>query len=432
MKLPAIGWREGPGPAGAVVALALGVRVVAALGVEWAARRRGALCLFDDARIYWHLAGAIRRGAPYVVMQYDQPHYALRAPGYPLWLAGVQAAFGPSTLAARLAQAALGAAGVAILMRLARRLIPGPGPDRTLAPGRTPAWAWAGLIAAVEPYSSATSALILSEALFVPLMLLTLWGLAALATGARRPAWVALGTGLAAGASVLTRPSWALFVPVVVGLGVILAGRGRRPAALGAAALVGLGLVAAMAPWWVRNARVMGRFVPTAVWLGASLYDGLRPDADGASDMAFLDRPEVRRLDEATQDRALRDAALAFAREHPGRALGLAAVKAWRYWSPWPNADQFASLPVDLAGAAFTLPLYGLVLLGLWGRRRDPRAWALLMGPVLYFGLVHLVFVSSIRYRIPAMVPAFALAGAGMAGVLESRRAKNNEDANNE
>lgn len=415
-----------------VLACALGVRIVAAFAVEWAARRRGELCLFDDTRIYWHLAGTILRGEPYVVFQGDEPHYALRAPGYPLFLAACRAVFGDSTLAVRLVQAALGAGGVWLLWRLMRRLdAPRAGASHPAGVATSPEapGAWrsvpllAALVAALEPYSVATSALILSEAPFVPLMLAMLWGLATLwpvphGSSRRRPTLVALATGLAAGAGVLVRPSWALFVPLVPAAWVATAGRERRPGALWAAALVALGLVVAMAPWWARNARVFGRFVPTALWLGASLYDGLRPDADGSSDMRFLEDPAVARLGEIAQDAALRDAALDFARAHPARVAELAAVKAARYWSPWPNAAEFSRPWLDIASAAFTIPLLLLTALGAWTLRGDARALALLAGPLLYFAALHLVFVSSIRYRIPAAVPAFGLAAAGLARIL--------------
>jgi 4-amino-4-deoxy-L-arabinose transferase-like glycosyltransferase len=406
---------------GIILAWALALRVAAAVAVERVvagdreANPREKLCLFDDADIYWQLARSIRAGGPYVVWQYDQPHHALRTPGYPLFLAACQSAFGPSTLAVRLVQAALGAVGVWVVYRLTRRIWPEDA-DR----GWRSVPILAALIAATEPYSAAASALILSEGIFVPLMLAMLWGLAALwpsrdGKEPRHPWLVALGTGLAAGAGVLVRPSWALFVPLVLAAWIALAGRGRRLAALRGAALVALGLAVAMGPWWARNARVFGRFVPTALWAGASLYDGLRPDADGSSDMRFLDVPAIRALDETTQDRTLRDQALDFARGHPGRAVELAAIKAARFWSPWPNADQFSSPRANLASAAAVIPLYLLLLAGAWDRRHDPRALVLLAGPLLYFAGLHMVFVSSIRYRIPAAVPAFGLAAAGLA-----------------
>jgi hypothetical protein len=95
--------------------------------------------------------------------------------------------------------------------------------------------------------------------------------------------------------------------------------------------------------------------------------------------------------------------------------LELAVVKFGRYWSPWPNAEQFSSRWGAVASALVVVPLYGLILLGAWDHRRDGRGLILTLGPVLYFLGVHLVFVSSIRSRIPALVPAFVLAGGAVA-----------------
>ncbi|MBV8677561.1 MAG: glycosyltransferase family 39 protein [Planctomycetaceae bacterium] len=436
-----------------VLEWALGLRIAAADVVQWFAQREGSLCVFPDTTIYWLLAGTIRDGAPYEVLEWgDAPHFALRTPGYPLFLALCRLLFGDRTLAVRLVQAGLGTLGVWLVSRLTARVAP----DRA---GRCgwPTPLVAAALAAFDPYVVASSALILSEAVFVPLMLASLWGLAALWPGVdeasppRRARSKALLTGVASGAAVLVRPSWAPAVPALLLAWVVAGGRGRRAAAARCSALVVLGAALAMAPWWARNARVFGRFVPTTLWMGASLYDGLRPGATGASDMRFLADPDIWPLDEQAQDAELRRRAWAFVREHPGRALELAAIKLARFWSPWPNADAVRS-PVVAAGrrdegrgargesdradtvrspvvaavsAAVTLPQFALLALGGWDRRRDPRALVLLAGPLLYFSALHMVFVGSVRYRIPAAVPAMGLAAIGFRRVLgawEGRR----------
>jgi 4-amino-4-deoxy-L-arabinose transferase-like glycosyltransferase len=389
---------------------ALLVRIVAALVVEYAARAKGSLCLFDDTAIYWKLADATRHGGPYVVDQFGVPHFALRTPGYPLFLAVCQWLFGAdNTLAPRLVQALLGAVCVILVYYLTRRVWP---TER----GRSAALA-AAVLAAFEPYWAATSALLLSEAVFVPLMLLTLWGMAA--------CWhtehVGRGSvlaGAAAGAAILVKPSWALAPPLLFASWMLL---DRTRASVRGAVIATVALVAIMSPWWIRNAQVLGRFVPTALWAGASLYDGLNPHADGSSDMRFLAAPEFRGLNEIEQDQALRDAALSFARTNPSRFAALAAIKAARFWSPWPNAAEFRATATNLASAAVTLPIFALLLIGLYDSRREVQAWILLAGPLLYFFALHCLFVSSIRYRIPAMVPAFGLVGAGLR-VLFGRR----------
>ena len=54
------------------------------------------------------------------------------------------------------------------------------------------------------------------------------------------------------------------------------------------------------------------------------------------------------------------------------RVLALALVKLGRYWSPWPNAAGFRAPALAIATAVIELPLFGLMALGLWRRRRDP------------------------------------------------------------
>jgi 4-amino-4-deoxy-L-arabinose transferase-like glycosyltransferase len=418
-----------------VLQVALGLRVIAADSVDLYVHRGGsaALCLFPDTAIYWGLARAIRTGAPYEYVEWnDIPHFARRTPGYPLFLATCQGIFGLRTLAVRLVQAGLGTLSVYLIYRLTRQLAASIG----LAPSAEPfpsrglsAALVAAALAAINPYYLYMTVLILSEAVFVPLMLAALWGLAVLWVDPRQPVepanrgrvLIALASGGAAGLAILVRPSWALFVPVTLVLWLIAKSRDRRALIMAArgATIFALGLAVVMSPWWVRNARIYGRFVPTALWMGASLYDGLNPGATGASDMSFLGGRELWPLDEQDLDAELTRRAIGFAHEQPVRALSLAFVKLKRFWSPWPNSENLRSPAMVLVGAVVELPLFGLMVLGAWDRRRDPRAWTLLAGPLLYFCALHLVFASSMRYRLPGEMPALGLAAIGWIRVRE-------------
>jgi hypothetical protein len=256
---------------------------------------------------------------------------------------------------------------------------------------------------------------------------LALWVIAwRAATGRGAAAW-AIVAGMTGGAATLVRPSWLLFLPFAVLLGIVLDHQRKRHAALGLAML--LGLVVVMTPWWVRNARVTGRFVPTALQVGASLYDGLNPEATGASDMGFVDRfvAETRRApDEAgvplevRLDRRMRDAALAWARAHPGRVLQLAGVKFLRMWNVWPNEASLSTWPTRLAIVSSYVPVMVLGVLGAVTTIRRGWPYVLCWLPAVYFTLLHVIFVSSIRYRQPAMLGIMVLA----AGYVSMRMQK--------
>ncbi|MEJ7637452.1 MAG: hypothetical protein WKF75_05520 [Singulisphaera sp.] len=90
-----------------VVAVAFWLRVAAAAAVQWAADRRGTLCLFPDTDTYWALAETIRRGTTYVIFYDTQPHYALHA-GLSALPGGLPVGLRGPRLPARLVQAVLG------------------------------------------------------------------------------------------------------------------------------------------------------------------------------------------------------------------------------------------------------------------------------------------------------------------------------------
>ena len=169
--------------------------------------------------------------------------------------------------------------------------------------------------------------------------------------------------------------------------------------------------------------------------MGASLYDGWRPDADGSSDMRFVD--EFRRLElespsgpssehfEVRLDERLKNAALDWARSNPGAVVRLAAVKLARLWSPIPREPAFSTPALKaLLAASFTPLLIG----GLCGFcrsfRRRGAAWTLLL-PAFYVSALHSIFVSSIRYRVPILYGFILLTAFFAVSTFAERRRSN-------
>jgi hypothetical protein len=193
-------------------------------------------------------------------------------------------------------------------------------------------------------------------------------------------------------------------------------------------------LCVTMTPWWIRNYVVVGRFVPTTLQVGASLYDGLSPAATGASDMRFVERfvAEQRTADqraggnlfgtfEDRLDRRMRDASINWARANPRRVAELVGKKLLRMWSPLPNAAEFRNNTLRLALALSYTPLFVLAAVGLWRFGRRDWPYVLCALPAIYFTCLHVIFVSSIRYRQPAMLVLIVLA-AGIVAILFDKK----------
>jgi len=406
-----------------ILAAALALR----LGVAWWwDARQGGQFAFGDSLSYWTLARAIAEGQPY-----EYSGRIFRTPAYPAILAPLFLLGGPNppVFWGRAVSAALGTLAVAGVWTLARQLF-----DDVSA-------RWAAAAVAVYPGAVALSALVLSEAPFMPLMLgqLVLWGAAWTQTRPGRAAGYSLAAGLMAGLTTLARPSWLLFTPFALFAGCVLFDQRRRQMAIGS--MVVIGLILTMAPWWIRNYRLVGHFVPTTLQVGASLYDGLSPTADGSSNMDFVPRfaaAEARDpagaggtladTFEYRLDQRLRRAAVEWARQHPADALRLAGIKFLRMWNIRPNERQLSNPLVQAAVAAGYLPAISLGILGAIATLRRGWPFALCWLPAVYLTLLHIVFVSSIRYREPAMLALIVLA-AGFAVERCRRRASAADDS---
>lgn len=380
---------------------------------------------FADSESYWILAQTIARGDTYQFG--DANAQVFRTPGYPAVLACMFAIVGndPPSLWARALGALLGTVAAGAVFWLAQLLF-----DRSVA------WL-AGWVTALFPGAIAMSVLVLSEALFCPLMMVQL-GLMVLAYRSQkiRPAVIfALLAGLLAGAATLARPSWLCFTPVAAIVIGLADSRRTRSWVCGATML--LGMVLALLPWWIRNYSVTGHFVPTTLQVGASLYDGWNPHADGGSDMSFVRRltragtdawqkanPRKESL-EYYLDHYMQREAITWAHAHTGQVIGLAGSKLRRLWSPWPNAEEFQNWWLRLLFAASFIPVAVTSFYGIVHFSRQGVLYFLCWLPALYFTMLHTIFVSSIRYRQPAMLPLIVLATATTVMGLRAWRDRN-------
>jgi 4-amino-4-deoxy-L-arabinose transferase-like glycosyltransferase len=372
-----------------------------------------------DADGYWQLAHQIVEGKPYQI--YTPPRQVLRMPGFPLILAMSIRLFGDSLLAARLVLATIGALGCVGIYQLGMRLV-----------GQRVGFI-AGGLAAISPVFVGFSAIELTETAFAVslvagLLPLAPWaraeGPAVDANGRSAAIRAGIVAGLLAGVGCYLRPSWLLFPPCLVVWLWLLKRTSSRLLLAGCTVVF---MVASLLPWAIRNQQVTGHFTLTTFWMGPSLYDGWNmQNTNGDSDMAFFDQENLMsKMSEYEMDREYRKRAWVFAFENPGRVAELAWKKTLRYWNPFPNADQFKSRRLLMVvSLVWYLVVFVPGVVGAWRLRRSLGVLAMTAGPILYFAALHLVFVSSVRYRLPGEYPMLILSAVGWEVLLLRGRFK--------
>ncbi|MEK6674360.1 MAG: hypothetical protein AABZ47_01745 [Planctomycetota bacterium] len=393
-------------------------------------RGQGAATLeFPDEQQYWQIAQSIAAG---MGMRDELGFQASRMPLFPLVLS--LATFLPQgVLVARFTLAILGSCIAVIVMLLADRMFGGAEKTRTsfqpsgekAKQGFGSIAVVAGLLSAIDPWLAYSSLLLLTDIPFT-LALLFLWFVLPLGetrkinrTGFRR--WLLIG--VVASLCVYMRETG---LPILILLGLFLAakGRWRRETLLGlgvAAAVLGMALL----PWAGRNRMILGEWQWLTTRAGISLYDGVGPQANGASDLGKIKQmPAVAGLTELAWNRYFQSESLKAIQGEPMRILRLAGTKLARTWNPVPNLETYRSASVRWLLAAWSLPTLVLAAMGSilkWTSAKKCKSkeedeirssdlasgirWkiGLLLIPPAGVTLLHTVFVGSVRYRLMAI-----------------------------
>ena len=344
---------------------------------------------------------------------------AIRAPAFPYLLGGVFALFGDHPDAGRIACALLGALTVWLVGLIALQLW---GRREQLI---------ATALAAVYPPLVLLSDTLLTEALALPLTLAMF-----LVLLRRRGRWSAPAAGALLGLALLTRPALSvLAIPLVAGL--------WRPPRAWLGPVVGLAAAAlVIAPWTIRNAVEFHAFVPISDVSGFQWGGTYNAQADHDPRFPAEYRlatlvPRLRsialdpRRDENEVGRALGKAGRRYARDHPGyvpRVLWLNGLRLFSVTHPFRDARfnyGFAGIGAtraNIATAAYFLVAL-LALLAVFVRRRA------LGGPWWLWASIPLLALSVIwtsgdtRYRLPLEPLLVLLAAAGIAALIDSKRA---------
>ena len=393
----------------------------------------GAVVGFDtppkaDEADYHAIAVSLGHGAGFAGD--DGKPTARRPPAYPAFLAALYAVTGESPRAGRIAQVILGVAVVALTGALARRYF-----DATTA-------LVAAALAAVNPFLVFISGYLLTENLYLVLMLAAL-------VVARDPHELArernraMAVGLLLGLATLARPSGVPMFEWIVAAMLLLAGVSWRVrVARAAIAVVAFTLV--VLPWHARNHAVVGGWVLTTHG-GITFLQGNNDKVasvpqwrGGAAPLQVLPRfDELSRLDELSRDRLAWQLGKDYLRTHPRDVPGLVFWKMVRFWrlqsdmglsgirSGWwfdkdsPVGRLAANLDAGFLYAVVVMPCF---VVGWIMTRARWRELSLVYGVVFVHTAIAAIFFGSLRTRIP-LEPVMCVFAAVVVVALGSRAA---------
>lgn len=335
---------------------------------------------------------------------------------YPVFLATIYWLGGPNIPLVRAVQALLGAVAVGLTYWLGSRLI-----------GRR-AGLLAAAISAVYPFFIYYSAQLLTETLFMALILGAIV-VALKAEEIARARWFALLGGVI-GLAALCRAEAFLFglalVPWTAWRAIrsgafVPAGPTRsQRVALAATALLAMALV--LSPWVVRNQITFGAPIFTTTKLGYNLFKYYHPTMTADQTVRTVPFPPMEGLGEPQREALMRAEALRFMASDPGRTLWFMLNKLVLLFKLTPTNDvnrQYALVSIASYGALLPFMAAGFVITARRILRDRDLRFLPLVAYVLFSVATKAAVFAGIRLRMqiePFLILLAALAITRVAG----------------
>jgi 4-amino-4-deoxy-L-arabinose transferase-like glycosyltransferase len=417
-----------------ILVLGLGLR----LGEAWDGRAP-----VYDAKAYAAIAANLEGGDGFTVGARATQPSSNYSPGLPLFVAGLYGVTGGvHERLARIALAFIGTLSVLFAYLIGRRLTrPPTDPPLPCELGRRGVAGplFGALLVAIYPALLEYQGMLMSEPLAATLLAGGVLGVLWAWDGGR---WRWLLPGVLFGALALTRPEYLAIAGLVALVVFAREARGDWRVSLVRAAIFLLGLVVTVAPWTVRNAVSLDRFVPISTGGGQVLFAGTYLPSGGDPEKVgtevVAENPDLFQSQDAERLRLEQILARLAAARYPGmetdRALSklgkeqlwdgvseepveyadFVASKVWRIWAHGPRDVMHEPVWELLHWLLVTFGLLGVTVLA-WRRRWE----ALLIGTIfLSITLVSALLVASPR-RVLVFLPLLAaLTSAGISWLV--------------
>ncbi|MCL5256406.1 MAG: glycosyltransferase family 39 protein [Chloroflexi bacterium] len=327
---------------------------------------------------------------------YYDPAKWVRPPLYIFFLAGVFKLFGYSVLDIRLVQVVLGLTAVLLVYGIARRIA-----------GERSALVAMAACALYLPLATISN-LVMSETLFIVLLLGAMYALTRWSVNGSRLLWLPAG-GVLLGLATLTRSYALLFLPLAA-IWVWLSARREKHKGWTTVAVFLIAFVMVVSPWTLRNALVYHSFIPVDTTGG---YNFLLANG-GFQDKSEMEKVLLPIAGYAERDRYAYQQALSYMVSHPRQALESAVTNAFylaklEYLPDLIRVDKGVSWGERAASTLLgDIPFLAALALGpaglfLSGRRRPAALFGAWLGFCFVLALFTPVDFIGLRYRLPMM-----------------------------
>ncbi|MDB5864775.1 MAG: hypothetical protein JWO70_2581 [Betaproteobacteria bacterium] len=285
---------------------------------------------------------------------------------------------------------------------------------------RAASLAFVGVLA--YPMFVVFQALLLSEAVFIFLLVLSTWCLYRWVEARHERRWLIV-YAIAAAAATYTKATLTWLPVLLPALVILRPGSWREIVRATTLAALVYGLC--LAPWWIRNARLFDQPVWFTTSASSNLYLGNNPanvragnEWDRDADEPFV--ASTRALPELERDRRYKARAIEYMQAEPMQFVRNAGHKFVRFWNVVPNHESFRQGAYGWVIALSYGPALVLAIAAAWLYRNRWRRLLPIYALMAYFTFVHVVTISSLRYRLP-LEPFLVIFAAGALALLSRR-----------